>query len=333
MTENGNNWLGSWFSAARNKSSEVLEFVKKDLGEFGSAVKNEATSVVSSTGSMLERTLKLDEPESTASTMKRSISSFLGQMNEVLNPSPDDSDTEAILIVENSDPVTLTKLQQSVYKLQKDEKTFLNDPELALKKQYECWLEIIDDQLSEDRIAKHLASSETLKTQYSTLVPNLVSHTLFWKRYLFKKALVEDEIAREEAMERREAKEKQITEESLKWDQEDFANDIELTEEEQIRILEDYEKETRQKQTSPIREKKLPKQKPAEKIILQKTSPAKKKGSGEVSDSMEFIEAEREDKKLSELQVNENESIISVGTSCSNSSTDDDWEKINDTEK
>lgn len=32
-------------------------------------------------------------------------------MNSVLNPSPDDSDTEAILITEGSETVTLTKLQ------------------------------------------------------------------------------------------------------------------------------------------------------------------------------------------------------------------------------
>lgn len=43
--------------------------------------------------------------------MKRSISSILGQMNQVLNPSPDDSDTEAIMIIEDSETVTLTKLQ------------------------------------------------------------------------------------------------------------------------------------------------------------------------------------------------------------------------------
>nr|CAH7766418.1 unnamed protein product [Callosobruchus chinensis] len=106
-TEKTENWLGSWLNAAKNKSTEVLEFVKKDLEEFGSVVKNEANCVISSTGSVLEKTLS--------------------QMNSVLNPSPDDSDTE-ILIVENSETVELTKLQE-------------------LTKQFKCWLEIVDDQL------------------------------------------------------------------------------------------------------------------------------------------------------------------------------------------
>lgn len=41
------------------QSSEVLEFVKKDLEEFGTAVKNEASSMMSSTGSVIEKTLKV----------------------------------------------------------------------------------------------------------------------------------------------------------------------------------------------------------------------------------------------------------------------------------
>lgn len=51
------------------------------MEEFGHVVKQEASSVMSSTGSVLEKTLKLDSPESTASAMKKSISSFLGLFN------------------------------------------------------------------------------------------------------------------------------------------------------------------------------------------------------------------------------------------------------------
>jgi hypothetical protein len=53
---------------------------------------------------------QLDEPESTASTMKRSVSSFLGQVSSVLNPSPEDDDEEAI-VIHDSEPVVLTKYQ------------------------------------------------------------------------------------------------------------------------------------------------------------------------------------------------------------------------------
>lgn len=103
-------------------------------------------------------------------------------MNTVLNPSPDDSDTEAIMITEGSETVTLTKLQTAVYELQKNEKTFTQDPEETLFSKYECWLEIVDEQLTEERLTKHLTSSQMLNKQYLTLVPDKVSHQMFWKR-------------------------------------------------------------------------------------------------------------------------------------------------------
>lgn len=37
----------------------MLEFVKKDLGEFGTAVKNEATNVVSTAGTAVEKTFNV----------------------------------------------------------------------------------------------------------------------------------------------------------------------------------------------------------------------------------------------------------------------------------
>lgn len=52
---------------------------------------------------------QLENPDSTANTMKKSVSSFLDQMSSALNPLPDDED-EAIMIV-GSDTVTLSRLQ------------------------------------------------------------------------------------------------------------------------------------------------------------------------------------------------------------------------------
>ncbi|XP_050504805.1 BSD domain-containing protein 1-B isoform X1 [Diabrotica virgifera virgifera] len=316
---NDNNWFGSWINAAKNKGSEVLEFVKKDLEEFGSAVKNEATNVVSSTGAVLEKTLSLDSPSSTASNMKRSFSSFLGQMNNVLNPSPDDSDAE-MLIVENSETVTLNKFQKALYELQKDPVTYLEDPDESLRKQYNCWLEIIDDQLNDDRIAKHVNSSEILKQHYAKLVPDIVEHQVFWKRYLFKKALLEDDLARQEALEKREQKEKQATEENLKWDQEDFAADIELTEEQQIELLEQYENEKKVSQKSS--------QQPIGETVVFKQESPKRKGKG----SKRKPTTEAQNTEAATPKENDLSASI-TSTPSSNSSLDLDWEKISDTEK
>ncbi|KAJ8931250.1 hypothetical protein NQ314_015869 [Rhamnusium bicolor] len=205
---------------------KVLKFwssVKKDLEEFGSAVKNEANNVVSSTGAVLEKTLNCTIP--------------------------------------------LFWFQKAVYELQKDPNTFLCDPEAELSKQFQCWLEIIDDQLSDDRIAKHVNSSEVLKRQYAKLVPDIVEHQLFWKRS-------NDEV---------------------------FNVDIELTEEEQIKLLEQYEIE-KKNQVSPKRKVRI-----GEKKSINDEVP--------------------------NLKLNKNDSAVSLDTPSSNSSTDGDWEKISDVEK
>lgn len=139
--------------------------------------------------------------------------------------------------------------------------------------------------------------------------------------------MLEDDLANEKSLLHPVIKEEQITEENLKWEQEDFANDIELTEEEQIRLLEEYEEEKNQKkEKSPKPSKALVGEdvifrKPGNKTINNKNLP---EGNGNQDTLC--------DKKVS-TNMNKSNSSISIGTSGSNSSTDDDWEKINDTEK
>lgn len=244
--ERGGGWWDSWYKAAKDKSVEVLQFVKRDLDEFSTAVKSEASSVVTSTTSALKDKLRLDEPESTANTMKRSMSSFFGTVSNVLNPTPEDDDEEAI-VIHDSEPVVLTKFQMMQHALITNTDTFLTDPDKKYEKQYEAWLEIIEDQLTADRLSKMMATNPDLHSQYTTLVPDQVSHLEFWQRYLFRKALLEDEEARREAMERRAEKER-VAAENFQWDQEeDFAANIELSEEDQTRLLLEYEKECENK--------------------------------------------------------------------------------------
>jgi len=52
--------------------------------------------------------------------------------------------------------------------------TFLLGPEKEYEKQYEAWLEIVEDQLSADRLSKLMASNPELHSQYTALVPSQV---------------------------------------------------------------------------------------------------------------------------------------------------------------
>lgn len=52
--------------------------------------------------------------------------------------------------------------------------TFLLGPEKEYEKQYEAWLEIVEDQLGADRLSKLMASNPELHSQYIALVPSQV---------------------------------------------------------------------------------------------------------------------------------------------------------------
>lgn len=63
--------------------------------------------------------------------------------------------------------------------------------------------------LSDDKLAKILNDCTPLQENYERLVPDSVSHSDFWYRFLFRKALLEDEDAKQQ---RRLEKEKQEAE-------------------------------------------------------------------------------------------------------------------------
>ncbi|RZF33305.1 hypothetical protein LSTR_LSTR007650 [Laodelphax striatellus] len=233
-------WWGSFVTAARSKSFEVFEFVKRDLDEISSAVKNEATAVVSNTASAVKETLQLDSPDSTVGNVKRSFSTFLDQVSNALNPLPDDGDEEAILI-QGGTTVMLTRLQTRLHGIYSDSETFTKEIEPENEAAYEAWLANLEDHhLANDRLTKLLVANPVLQHNYEVLVPTQVTHAQFWKRVLFRKALIEDS---EAARERKQERDKAVAE-SFQWDKEEsFSNHIELSEEEQIRLLQEYENE------------------------------------------------------------------------------------------
>uniref|UniRef100_A0A182N271 BSD domain-containing protein n=1 Tax=Anopheles dirus TaxID=7168 RepID=A0A182N271_9DIPT len=275
-------WWGSWIDTARTKSASVLEAVKNDLTELTTVVKTEASSATEALG----RSLSLGEPDSTVGAMKKSFSSFLGQVTEALVPSlEEDEETEAVLITADG-TLTLTGFYKHLAELQANNDTYLEEPADELREKYKRWMEVVEqEQFTEPRLAKHLASSTILNEKYVTLVPAKVAHMNFWKRYLFKKALLEDAIANAEMAERKakaavnstetcapnktivqtdqprraieEAVEPEETPsypiaDDLAWAEvpEFDATNIELSEEEQARLLEEYEQEIREREKS-----------------------------------------------------------------------------------
>ncbi|KAL9704352.1 hypothetical protein quinque_007870 [Culex quinquefasciatus] len=267
----GGSWWGSWLDTAKSKSASVLEAVKNDLTELTTVVKTEATSATEALG----RSLSLTEPDSTVGAMKKSFSSFLGQVTEALVPSlEEDEEAEEVLITEEG-AETLTGFYRHLAELQSMDTTYLEEPADELSEKYKRWMEVVEqEQFTEPRLARHLASSTILNEQYVALVPAKVAHMDFWKRYLFKKALLEDAIANAEQAERKAKAavastetvtpatvivqtdqpkrtiEEELIPDDIAWAEvpEFDASNMELSEEEQARLLEEYEQEIKERE-------------------------------------------------------------------------------------
>ncbi|XP_069997252.1 BSD domain-containing protein 1 isoform X11 [Penaeus vannamei] len=216
---NDGSWWG-WIQSAGEKvvsqSTEVLEFVKKDFDEFTKVVSEEASSVVSSTANTLKEKLKLDDDESTASNVKKSVSGFLNHVAEVFTPPPDDGDQEAI-VIRNQQPVILNRLQAAIYAISQDPETFTTDPE-GEETQYETWVETFDLEARQTELSDLLVNNQPLRHHYTTLVPAQVSHVVFWHRYFYKVSRLEAAEARRQELKQRA--EKTNTESELVWDEE-----------------------------------------------------------------------------------------------------------------
>lgn len=182
--------LWGWVESAKTKSISVLEAVKKDLDELSTVVREEASAAGDALG--------LSQADSTVNVMKKSISSFLGQVSDVLVPSVEEEEAEAIMITKDG-CVTLTGFAKHLAELQANDATYVQKPADELASQYRRWLEVIEqDQFTEPRLTKQLTNSQILNEKYLSLVPAKVSHMEFWKRYLFKRALLEDAVANAE---------------------------------------------------------------------------------------------------------------------------------------
>lgn len=132
----------------------------------------------------------MDEPDSTANTVKKSLSSFFGTVTEALIPTVDDDDEAEAILITNDGSVTLTGFQKHLAELQASEDTYLVEPSNELADKYKRWMEVVEqDQFTENRLTKHLTSSHILNENYLNLVPEKISHMEFWKRYMETKCV------------------------------------------------------------------------------------------------------------------------------------------------
>ncbi|CAL1275864.1 unnamed protein product [Larinioides sclopetarius] len=220
---NGSSWWGSWpgwLQTAKEKSSNALEFMKRDLTEFTQVVQTDAVAAVSSTAAMLKEKLTVDNAEAVADKARQSITSVIGSIADVFAPQKELEDSE-LMIIKDSEPVTMDWWQSQLYMIRKDPKTFCHEPE-GPPEMYENWLESFDLSEHQEEMTEIMITCSEVRDIYDKLVPTSVSHLEFWQRYFYRVHLLRKaEAKRADLMRRAE----QISIEDVEWDKDSSTGD------------------------------------------------------------------------------------------------------------
>ncbi|XP_022048117.1 BSD domain-containing protein 1 isoform X1 [Acanthochromis polyacanthus] len=203
----GEGWWGGWlqqsFQAVKDKSSEALEFLKRDLTEFSTVVQHDTACSIVATATAVKNKLAVEGSSETTEKVKKSLSSFLGVITDTLAPPPDKTiDCDVITLV--ATPAGTTEVYDSskarLYSLQADPATYCNEPD-GPPEQFDNWLSSFSLEDKKGEISELLVNSPSIRALYTKMVPAAVAHSEFWQRYFYKVFQLEQDrvILQEEA--------------------------------------------------------------------------------------------------------------------------------------
>ncbi|XP_068194672.1 BSD domain-containing protein 1 [Antennarius striatus] len=220
----GEGWWGGWlqqsFQAVKDKSSEALEFLKRDLAEFSTVVQHDTTCSIVATATAVKNKLAVEGSSETTEKVKKSLSSFLGVISDTLAPPPDKTiDCDVITLV--ATPAGTTEVYDSskarLYSLQADPATYCNEPD-GPPELFDNWLSSFRMEEKKGEISDLLVNSPSIRALYTKMVPVAVAHSEFWQRYFYKVFQLEQEEARRVALKQRA---EQTHTETLGWEEEE----------------------------------------------------------------------------------------------------------------
>uniref|UniRef100_A0A671WGV4 BSD domain containing 1 n=1 Tax=Sparus aurata TaxID=8175 RepID=A0A671WGV4_SPAAU len=221
----GEGWWGGWlqqsFQAVKDKSSEALEFIKRDLTEFSTVVQHDTTCSIVATANAVRNKLAVEGSSDTSEKVKKGLSSFLGVISDTLAPPPDKTiDCDVITLV--ATPAGTTEVYDSskarLYSLQADPATYCNEPD-GPPEQFDNWLCSFSLEDKKGEISELLVSSPSIRALYTKMVPAAVAHSEFWQRYFYKVFQLDQEEARRVALKQRA--ELTTHTETLGWEEEE----------------------------------------------------------------------------------------------------------------
>lgn len=242
MADEESGWWNSWIQTAKEKSASVLELVRHDLAEFSQTVQQETSSAVSAAASSLKEKLRIDDQDSTANHMKRSVSTFLGSVSTAFTPVREVEDEDDVCIIQNLEPVVMDRLQLQMHLIQRDQSTYLEEPSENLE-HYEKWLESFDLDSKQDEIRDLVVANSVVRTMYAKLVPT-VPHMVFWHRYFYRIQQLTD--AEKRRLDLKERASLTKTDDCLSWDEDEDFGTQELTPQQTDLLLMEYQQECEQ---------------------------------------------------------------------------------------
>ncbi|NXO21257.1 BSDC1 protein, partial [Cisticola juncidis] len=217
-------WLQQSYQAVKEKSTEALEFMKRDLAEFTQVVQHDTACTIAATASVVKDKLAVKGSSGATEKVRKGLSDFLGVISDTFAPSPDktiDCDVITLMATPSGTTEPYDSAKARLYSLQSDPATYCNEPD-GPAELLEAWLAQFSLEEKKGEIAELLATSPSIRALYTKMVPVAVSHLEFWQRYFYKLHRLEQDEARREALKQRA--EQSVHQEEPGWeeDEEEF---------------------------------------------------------------------------------------------------------------
>ncbi|XP_021395058.1 BSD domain-containing protein 1 [Lonchura striata] len=217
-------WLQQSYQAVKEKSTEALEFMKRDLAEFTQVVQHDTACTIAATASVVKDKLARAEGSGATEKVRKGLSDFLGVISDTFAPSPDktiDCDVITLMATPSGTTEPYDSAKARLYSLQSDPATYCNEPD-GPAELLEAWLAQFNLEEKKGEIAELLATSPSIRALYTKMVPVAVSHLEFWQRYFYKLHRLEQDEARREALKQRAEQSMHQEEPGWEEDEEEF---------------------------------------------------------------------------------------------------------------
>lgn len=208
--EDKGGWWDSWVKSAKDKSVSAFNMVKRDLAEFSSVMQEDTVKAAAK----VKEKLSQENANAAGEKVKQGVSHLLDGISKALVIEPDDNYQTAHIV--GGEAIVFDRSKARLHAVQIDPATYTTEPS---SERYQEWLSKTNLDDVKGDISDILVSNVEVRALYTQLVPCTVSNIDFWRRYYFKRHLLEeDEARRLELMKRAEDVHEQ---KDLGWDEDD----------------------------------------------------------------------------------------------------------------